>query len=54
MGVIFPGAQSIPHILLTEFIGSKYRPVACMVPFLTVHLGYCTLAVQAYYLKNWR
>ena len=54
MGVIFPGAQTIPHILLTEFVGSKYRPVACMLPFFTVHLGYCTLAVQAYYLKNWK
>lgn len=53
MGVLYPGAMAQPHILMTEFVGTKHRAVAGLIPFFAIHLGYCLICLKAYLLKDW-
>lgn len=53
IGFFIPGVMIQSYILLSEFVGSKRRPLATLLPFIPFSLGFAMLSVKAYIFMNW-
>ena len=54
IGFFFYGTITQGYILISEVVGSKQRPFACLIVFLSTSIAWCLLALQAYLLMNWK
>ena len=54
LGFCYPGVETQASILLSELVGTKWRPLATRVSTTMFPVTWMMLALKAYLLKNWR
>ena len=54
IGFCLHGTSTQAYILISEVVGSKHRPFACLVIFLFTTVGWAVLDLKAYLLQNWK
>ena len=54
VGFFIPGAFVQANILISEMVGNKQRPMATLIPFISLAIGFSILGVKAYLLQNWK
>lgn len=54
IGFFFFSSRIQSYIMLSEFIGNKYRPLATTIFATLTPLMWMVLALQAYLVKNWK
>ena len=54
VGFFIPGVLVQANILISEMVSIKQRPMATLIPFLSLPIGYSILGLKAYLLQNWK
>lgn len=54
IGFLNPGATLQCFILISEYVGSKHRPLAGIIVYLSMPCGYILVGVKAYLTQNWK
>ena len=54
VGFFIPGAFVQANILISEMVSIKQRPMATLIPFFSIPIGYGILGLKAYLLQNWK
>ena len=52
--ITYTGTTTQAFILMSELVGSKRRPLAGLIIYVTTPIGWCVLALKAYYVRNWK
>ena len=54
IGFFNPGSTLQSFILISEYVGSKQRPFAGIIVYLSLPVGYLLVAIKAYLTRNWQ
>ena len=54
IGFFIPGANVQTYILVLEYVGSRQRPLAGFILFISFQVNLCVLALQAYFIQSWK
>lgn len=54
IGFFAPGAGVQMFILISEFVGYKYRPMAGILLWFFFTIGLCLLGLKAYFIRQWK
>ena len=54
IGFFIPGAMIQSFVLMSEYVGSKQRPLAGILIFVSFSVSMCILPLKAYLVPNWK
>lgn len=54
IGIAVSGTHLQAFVLICELVDSKHRPLAGLLIYVSMPVGWCILAVKSYLLKDWR
>ena len=54
VGFCIPGTMYTMFLLISELVGSKQRPLAGLLLWVTLPIAFSILAVKAYFVQRWR